>query len=370
MREDPQHHKSRSIIEDIAIDMVKDGILDYMHNSCIGIMRKLLSYWVRRDSPNYLISCEDISEISRRLVSLHSSVPCEFTRKPRSLEDLCRFKATELRQFLMYTGPAVLKNVLPEPLYNHFLLFHTAMKLLSAQPECFTYNTYCKNLLVKFVRKSAELYGKQFISYNVHSLIHIPADVLRFGPLDNISCFPFENYLQSLKRRIRRSTQPLAQLVKRLFETHINISSPRPVDGRATVLFKRQHRNGPVFDGNSTQFQIADFKKWRLTLKSANNCIFLHDGSIVRLENFVIRNGEKFSIGRPFLNCGSLFTYPANSQTLLSTYSCSDLGDLIIFSVEHIVCKAFCIPYLNSVNGENHQLFSVSRLIMQDKNAN
>jgi len=39
------------------------------------------------------------------------------------------------------------------------------------------------------------LYGLEFAAYNVHLLTHICDDVEIYGPLDECSSFPFENYL-------------------------------------------------------------------------------------------------------------------------------------------------------------------------------
>lgn len=54
------------------------------------------------------------------------------------------------------------------------------------------------------------------MSFNVHSLLHLADDAAEYGCLDNISCFPFENYLGHLKRIVlQNSTRPAAQLMKR-----------------------------------------------------------------------------------------------------------------------------------------------------------
>lgn len=49
-------------------------------------------------------------------------------------------------------------------------------------------------LIIEFVKKFAELYGKENVSYNVHSLIHLADDVKTFGHLDGYSAFKFANY--------------------------------------------------------------------------------------------------------------------------------------------------------------------------------
>lgn len=57
-------------------------------------------------------------------------MPGEFVRQPRSLNEIDRWKATEFRQFLLYSGPVVLSSVIPQPLYSHFLTLTVSMSIL------------------------------------------------------------------------------------------------------------------------------------------------------------------------------------------------------------------------------------------------
>lgn len=83
--------------------------------------------------------------------NLTDFIPSEFARKSRSLTELARWKATELRTFLLYTRPVVLKNVLPTRMYDHFLIFHVAIKILATEGLCKEFNQYAKELLHLFV---------------------------------------------------------------------------------------------------------------------------------------------------------------------------------------------------------------------------
>lgn len=64
------------------------------------------------------ISAGQVVEISNRLVGLERFIPSVFACKPRGLHE--RWKATEFRQFLLYSGMVVLNGILRDDLYQHF----------------------------------------------------------------------------------------------------------------------------------------------------------------------------------------------------------------------------------------------------------
>lgn len=109
--------------------MVADLPLDYMHMFCIGVMRKLFYLWFR-GALTYRLCARQSTVLSERLVKISSYVCREFARRPRGLAELARLKATELRQFLIYTGPYVPRGVLNDDAYKNFLYFHYAIRAL------------------------------------------------------------------------------------------------------------------------------------------------------------------------------------------------------------------------------------------------
>ena len=141
------------------------------------------------------------------------------SRKPRStsLKDLARWKATELQQFLLCTSPIVLKGIFDAELYEHFTLLHTAIKILIDKELYMEYNSYAYDLLLLFVERAEVLYGVEFVSYNVHGVLHLPSDALRNGPFDTFF-FEFENLLQDVKKMLRKHGLPLQQIIRRLVE--------------------------------------------------------------------------------------------------------------------------------------------------------
>lgn len=377
------YFKIRTILLELDIDLVLDVPFDYMHLVCLGVVKKLLTHWFNRETVQHLITREDVAELSRRLLFLHNTIPCEFARKPRSLDDLPRWKATEFRLFLMYIGPIVLKGILPDPLYDHFMVLHCAMKILSSSETCFRYNTFSKQLIHHFVRESTKLYGPHFITFNIHCLIHLSSDVLRFGPLDLFSCFPFENYLFVLKKWVRHSNYPLAQLVKRLSE-EFNCEGPlqdiQISFFHANPLLNSRHFNGPLPDDDIDYSEFQQFKKvkylfWDLRIRHPNNYIIIDDEleSVVAIENFLLHeNGSVFIVGSFFHNQRSLFLEPCDSFNIFSIQEVNHRSQLLsILPIELIKSKAFLISTFDEENMFENEMdepyFAVFPLIMEDK---
>lgn len=215
-----EHHTNTtisclSIIPDI--DMVNVFSMDYMHLVCLGCVKKLIILWQSKGPLKVRLPSWKMREITNSLLKMKVNVTSDFSRKPRSIEEVGRWKATEFRQFLLYTGPIVLKNMLTDDCYEHFMALSVALRiLLSLNYE--QYVEYSKKLIAYFVQKFEELYGRHFISHNIHGLIHLPDDYYIHGPLDHCSAFPFENYMKQLKKMLRKHEKPLQQVVRRYEE--------------------------------------------------------------------------------------------------------------------------------------------------------
>jgi len=92
------------------------------------------------------------------------------------------------------------------------------------------------------------LYGKEYISHNVHNLLHLCSDVRIFGPLDNFNAFRFENFMTSIKRLIRKNEKPLQQLIRRYSEIEkvYSLIPKHNINDNKLYLCKCLHNNGPV----------------------------------------------------------------------------------------------------------------------------
>ena len=129
----PDHHVGISALGNLqVIDMVKMFCLDFMYIGCLGIMKKLLDIWLGLSSgvTRGRLSDEKKEILDFMLQAINKQVPCDFQRKTDSVDHVSLWKATEFYVFLLYSGPFIMKHVLSEALYKHFLLLVAALRIL------------------------------------------------------------------------------------------------------------------------------------------------------------------------------------------------------------------------------------------------
>jgi hypothetical protein len=197
-----------------------------MHLACIGVMKRILNRLKssKKAEVKCHLSCSYQEILNERIVAFSHCVPSEFSRKMSGgLNSVAFWKATELRLFLLYAGIVVLEGITAQPFYRHFIKLCVAMRILLSNNQL--ENTkIAQQLLKQFVESSIKLYGLSFISYNVHCLLHLADDYVKWGPLDNVSCFSLENYLGTcVKGCLSGKNKPFEQLC-----CHLSIQNRKP----------------------------------------------------------------------------------------------------------------------------------------------
>ena len=143
-----------------------------------------------------------------------------FARKVRPLKDIDRYKATELKQILLYTGKLIFKDILYYKYYEHLLCLNSAMSILCSNKLSSIPNmiNFANKQLTYFIKQGMVLFGRRYAIYNVHSLSHFKDDVIYQGTLDINSSFKYENYMQYLKHMVRNGKNPMTQIINRIDE--------------------------------------------------------------------------------------------------------------------------------------------------------
>ncbi|XP_041859966.1 uncharacterized protein LOC121651668 [Melanotaenia boesemani] len=342
------HQNGPSPFHGSNIGMVTQFPLDYMHLVCLGVVRKLLLMWLRGPL-TVRLSANVVNRMSEHMKKLRPDIPIEFARKPRSFREIDRWKATEFRQFLLYTGPVILSLYLESTtMYNNFMLLFSAISILINPDLALSYCQYAQTLLETFVKHFGEIYGNENIVYNVHGLIHLPLDVQQFGSLDRISAFPFENHLRKMKKLVRKPERPIAQIIRRLSEKRFagTCTPPDQDSGLALGSLKKQHFDGPVPDGLDVQGQYGqlDTDQWTMKVSRGNN-IFLIGDDICVIDNIVECISGIYVVYRVFSDKKDFFTYPFSSD-LLNIYSVSQaLGTIKYAELSAVRRKCIALPY-------------------------
>jgi hypothetical protein len=312
------HHIGDSPLQELGFGMVSRIPLDYMHLLCLGVMRRLVFAWLRKGPLSVRIGSNAAKVISDRLTSLRQFIPSEFSRRPRSLDEISNWKATEFRQLLLYTGVTVFEGILSADIYNNFLmLFVFSTILISPRlAASFQLCDYAEKLSFTFIDSLKTLYGHDMIVYNIHSIIHLPSDAKLFGNLDNISAFPFENKLKSIKKLVRKPHLPLQQICRRFGE---NEQFLKKQDRNHYPKLSRDHTGGPVVANLSVvkQFQSYEEEHFKLAVTTRDGCFMTKDCRFMILCNIVLlTDGSIVFICEELKNPMNVFNYPMNSSDI------------------------------------------------------
>lgn len=333
---------------------VTDVPLDYMHLVCLGVVKKLILLW--HIGPASVKLSNNIKKmITDALINLRNTVPSEYCRRPRSLKDFKLWKAKEFRQFLLYTGPVVLKNVLRKDVYLNFLSLHIAMTILAS--PVLTKSTdnidYAQSLLEYFVNTFTQIYGQQYVSHNIHNLLHICTDVRKYGPVDQFSAFPFENHMTYIKKLIRKPDKPLQQLAKRYTEIEVlDLEDLNRNNFYGQMRLMKSHQMGPLIDGYNfvSQFKKLYNNSYLINCDNErNNCVLFENGNIVSVLNLVKSEDNKtFIIGKKLKHVKNLYSLPCESK-ILNIQVVSE-GRIRTWPCEKIQAKMWKMPYNNNLS--------------------
>uniref|UniRef100_A0A1Y1MKV3 DUF4218 domain-containing protein n=1 Tax=Photinus pyralis TaxID=7054 RepID=A0A1Y1MKV3_PHOPY len=338
----PEHHVRDSYLEKLGVGMVSRVPLDYMHLVCLGVMKRLLQFWIKG---RINLRLKEVDLISATFVNMKRSITKEFVRVPRSLLEIDHWKATEFRQFLLYSGPVLLLKRLPAIYYEHFISLTVALRILIDPELCVTLNKYADSLLVWFVKYYGELYGHEFLSYNVHNLVHLAGDVIELGPLDTFSAFKYENYMQKIKQKLKNSGNYLQQLVNRVHEEN-NLPAEYKVPKKYPII---------VYFKNDLQvINCIKFNRFSISKSKYDNCVLLEDGTYGVIQDFSMKDNKCVVHILRFRNAVPFFNLPCDSLKIGVGVIHIQHGDVETIFLEQIKRKCIIFDYSDNCNNQEY----------------
>lgn len=331
--DDPECHKdvSHLIHIDPPIDIVHQFILDPMHLVYLGVTKRLLEFLLLPSSNKVRLSEVMKTELKRRTKKIHQDIPDEYPRKMRSTNDFGKYKATEYKFFLLNAAPVVLKELVSDKIYEHFMLLTVACRLLSGE-DALSHTEDARKHLKKFVEDAPGIYGESFVSLNVHNLIHLCDDIeYTKCNLNELGAWTFESHLGLMSRVLRSPTHVVAQLGRRIYEMQEFVNKNMEVQAKLEISMVQK---GKILKLN--------YQGMILSTHHPNNTVSLEDGSIASIQEFC-KDETIFAKIKKYMKVESIFDRPCDSKDV-SIYEVSRLSSRII-SVPLEKIKHKCIRF-------------------------
>lgn len=294
-------------------DMIWSFPIDCMHSLDLGFTKKLLVLLI-------LGGYIDIRKAQEIIDQLKPYVPTDFARKPRHIDMIKFFKATEYRLIGLYIGPIILMKCCNDgKLVKHFLKYFVSYRLLLGENgQVEEQNRKLAEVLNReVVKEFAELYGREKVSFNVHSLLHLHKFVELYGSLDRFSAYRFENFYQLLRKWVRSADNCFLQICSRWFQCQGRV--------RKKAVVKRK------------------FGSYILKANKKDSCVMLNDGSIQLITGVLLPHttfkSKCYNTRRDF------FLEPVRSSEM-NIFLVSDINEIEeTINIDNIKRKMFCMPW-------------------------
>jgi hypothetical protein len=395
MPEIDEHYKHRSILTKIPnFNLINDIPLDYMHLVCIGALKKLLAMFVLNKRPS-ILSGKNNELASKRLLKAREYCPSEFQRKPESFNELTFWKATQYRLFLLYIGVAVLHGLIDTKYYQNFCQLVVSMRCMTKRIRgnfsvvSQKIAEIARQAVRKFVEDGINLYGPEFAVYNIHNLIHAPDDYLKFGPLDNYSCFRYESFLGRLKKYVHSGFKPLQQIINvysnRLLSKQFTLNEDTEIWDDVTEYYERpklrivrpqknvpQAEENEEFDNmyNSLKNRCENFTELRVknfTLRTdrKSDCHCLIGGSkFLKVTKILqeVTTKEIYVVGNYYENVYSIFNEPLPSCNIGMVWCSKPTKRAYTFPLSTLQTKCYAFP-LNDGAITNDTVWAVTQYL-------
>lgn len=341
-----EHHKERSLLENLDIDMIFSfPSSDPLHLLDLGVMKRCLVRWVfgEKGYTRKWSKCS-IERVSRLLENCQKYMPTDIHRAIRNLNYLRKWKGVEFRTVLLYVGMAIFDEVLDANEFNHFMLLCCAVRICSSS----LYKNYlpiAEKMFKNYVQNYGCFYGKHTIGSNVHLLNHIVEDMNanNIQNLMNISTYPFENCLRLLGLNLKHGYLPLEQVSRRIIEKSLLQSG----NSFNTQIFTPQLSN-PCIHANSRVFGKVQISSDVIlnSKKSADSWFLTKTDQIVKMVYAKVEENKIEIIGSAVQVYHSAFTSPIDSARLKIFASNAEMNnELSIYDLDSIVSKIMCLPY-------------------------
>lgn len=190
-----------------------------------------------------------------------------------------------------------------------------------------------------------KIYHPDFVSHNIHNFLHLSDCVKLYGSLDKFSAFLFENFIQYLKKKVRKSAQPLQQVVRLVIEESNNTECINIISNDSMKL-RIEHFNGPLINNcTSPQYRLAQTNHYCLDIsKTGDRFVELKNNLIIEIKNIASCKNSVYLIGHRYSKQNSFYLKPCSSSLFDIQYIKKENNLLETWNINFIKRKLVVLP--------------------------
>ncbi|XP_016531947.1 uncharacterized protein LOC103144942 isoform X1 [Poecilia formosa] len=199
-----------------SFDVVKGFIPDYMHCVCLGVVPEFVNLWLDPlyGRKRFHLSPQSLKNLDKALSAIQP--PDEIRQRPRRLSERMHWEASEWRAFALLYSPVILRKILPNLYYKHWMLLISSLHILLSQFATQEEISCAELCLVKFVSQVPSLYGLEHCSFNCHLLMHLTDCARNWGLLWANSAFVFQGVHSRLLQMYARAQSAPSNIFKQI----------------------------------------------------------------------------------------------------------------------------------------------------------
>lgn len=325
---DTNYHFGVPIMTELNVGLVSQVVIDYRNTIVFGVMRRVMDLWLT-GKLDYRLNKEAVRKIDCELSKI--KCPKEFVQyTPKKLSVRADWTAYDWRQFLLYYGPIVLKGNLPNKFYLNFLLLHMSVRVMINPTEHNKCSAFISGILLKkFLIEFALLYGEDLVDYNFHNLLHFEEAINRYGSLENVGGFSFENQIDFMQHSVIDKDDVQLEDIAEM------VAGQSTLLKLSTTLITAGVDSGiPLLDEKYNLF----WKSFLLNNSEPNNYVLTKRGAVKICGIYIDdKTNEICIIGQKFRNNLVLYEVPITDQNLLLV---TGLNEFEMFKLSEIITKA------------------------------
>jgi len=341
LQADPSHHHGPSEFSNIRnIDMIRQFFLDPLHLCDEGAGKRLINKYFTDKFSDLLLSQSQMDQITVDLFAAKACLSTDFERAIVAVQKLAQWKGVTFRNFFCYFGIVIMKKYLQPASYIHLLKFCCAMRILRNRKQCVLESEINKadQLLKEFVNEYDEHVGYNDTVFSIHSLLHICDDVRYTNlPLDDFSCYAFENAWGALKKLLKSPTKPAAQLARRLRERESHFK-----------LYKKFYELVECTYNRAGKIIEIHYKYLRIVPNSKGDGFVMSKTChrVYKVTQIIQKGNSNYELlCLEYSVIGSFFNQPMDSAEFGIFEVRPKNSPLVKIDLKSVLCKLYLVPY-------------------------